>query len=174
MPRKLVDITGQHFGRLLVLGVAGRVKAGRVVWCCLCECGSKIVAYGYNLRTGNTNSCGCYHREVDRKFHLQHGEADRRNGKATSEYQIWGAMIQRCDNPNNPAYDHYGGRGIKICQRWRKYENFIADMGRHPIGLTLDRINNDDGYKPSNCRWATKKQQANNRRKAKPRRIFMG
>lgn len=164
MPRKLVDITGQRFSRLIVLGIAGRVKNGRVVWSCRCDCGNEITAYGYNLSSGNTNSCGCYHREIDRAFHLTHGEADKRNGKATNEYMSWAAMIQRCTNPNNHAYRRYGGRGIKICKRWRKFENFIADMGRRPTGKSLDRKDNDGNYSPANCEWATPKQQANNRR----------
>lgn len=168
MPRPIINILGQRFGRLIVIDLAERRGPhGRSLWLCRCNCGEQIAAYPENLRSGNTKSCGCWHREIDRAFHLRHGEADRRNGKVTTEYRSWCAMLARCNNPNNHAYDRYGGRGIRVCKRWLKFENFLADMGRRPLGLTLDRINNDGGYKPSNCRWATPKQQANNRRKAR-------
>jgi hypothetical protein len=165
MPRRLIDITGQRFGRLIVLELAKRKgPGGRSLWLCQCVCKNKTIVHPENLRSGNTNSCGCLHQEIDREFHFRHGEADLRNSKITREYKSWCSMRQRCLNPNNHAYNRYGGRGIKICKRWNKYENFLADMGRCPLGLTLDRTNNDKNYTPSNCRWATRKQQANNRR----------
>jgi hypothetical protein len=166
MPRKLIDITGKRFGRLIVVDLAEHTgRNGRSLWLCRCDCGEQIVAHPENLRSGNTKSCGCLHREIDRAFHLRHGDADRRNGRVATEYMSWAAMLARCNNPNNPAYYRYGGRGIRVCKRWQRYENFLADMGRRPQGLSLDRINNDGDYKPSNCQWATRKQQANNRRK---------
>src|SRR5436190_19682968 len=153
----LIDITGQRFGRLIVIEIAARKgPGGRSLWLCRCDCESKVVAWGGNLRSGNTKSCGCLRREVSYENHFIHGEG--KSGKTTSEYHSWQAMRARCLDPNNRAYKWYGGRGIRVCARWLKFENFLADMRRRPAGRSLDRINNDGDYEPSNCRWATPKQ----------------
>lgn len=103
-------------------------------------------------------SCGCYRREFSKAKATTHAATD------TAEYRIWAAMKRRCTNPNVKAWKDYGGRGIKVCERWRRFENFLSDMGPRPAGLTLDRINHDGHYEPWNCRWATYKEQANNTR----------
>lgn len=155
-----------RFDRLLILRRASRVGNGRPRWLCLCNCGKKKIILGDDFARKNrshaTRSCGCHHRDLN----FKHGNAYR--GKQTHEYQIWGGMIQRCTNPNNNKWKYWGGRGIKVCRRWKDFRNFLADMGTRPQPeLTLDRKNNNGNYTPLNCRWATLSQQNKNRRKFK-------
>lgn len=149
------DISGQRFGRLVAIEPVAERKYSQVVWRCRCDCGNKCFVASDNLSKGNTQSCGCLWREIA-KIH----------GKwATPIYSIWVAMIQRCENPKSTAYKWYGARGISVCERWHSFENFYADVGDPPEGMSLDRYPNMDGnYEPSNFRWATKKEQANNSR----------
>jgi hypothetical protein len=151
-----IDLTGQRFGRLVALKEIGRAN-GFVLWLCRCDCGSKTKVLSGNLRSGHSRSCGCM------KGHPTHGHA--RNYTHTPTFKSWHSMLQRCDNPNRKGYKHWGGRGITVCERWRKFENFLADMGERPPGLSIDRIDNDRGYFPGNCRWATRSQQNSNQRK---------
>lgn len=155
-----IDIpAGAVFNRLTVIGRDW--ERARVHWICRCRCGSEVSVQSTDLRSGHTKSCGCHRADVSRMRETTHGQSK------TATYDIWAGMIGRCTNPNDSVWEYYGGRGIKVCRRWRKFENFFADMGERPTGRSLDRKNNDQGYSPGNCHWATKKQQANNRR---PRR----
>lgn len=124
---------------------------------CECECGIKSIHCAADLRAGKSKQCTtCHNREIS-KINIKHGMHDK------ALYKIWASMIQRCTNPKTSHYHRYGGRGIKVCERWLIFENFYADMGERPEGMTLERINNDGDYKPSNCKWATHKENCNNR-----------
>lgn len=151
---RFVDLVGKRFGSLVVIERAPQKSKGNTTWKCRCDCGETRDIQGGALIAGITSSCGCLRIKMITKHGME----------ATPIYNLWASMKARCSNPNSRFYKDYGGRGITVCERWEIFENFYADMGDRPEGLSLDRIDNNKGYSPDNCRWATKLQQRRNTR----------
>lgn len=167
---KCIDLAGQRFGRLQVIERAPNNRNGRVMWYCLCDCGRDVVVRGEDLRYGCTKSCGCLDREVARE--KMRKLVTVHNGCGTRLYAVWNSMKQRCYDPNAENYEHYGGRGITMCDEWHysfaAFREWAMQTGydeHAPYGAcTIDRINVDGNYCPDNCRWATAKEQRANQR----------
>jgi hypothetical protein len=156
------NLVGKTFGKLKVVALKEKPRK----WVCVCSCGIFTEVITSLLNNGNTKSCGCLKKSVLGNNTRTHGLSNSRlTGYANRTYGIWQAMRGRCMNPNNSRWNSYGGRGITICKRWNKFENFLADMGEVPKGLTIERKNVNGNYTSRNCKWATWEEQAKNKRK---------
>lgn len=161
----LSGLIGKKFNRVTVLSFDSKTKNYLTVWNCVCECGKFFKTRAVRLKGGTCRSCGCLAREISSKVHKTHGESVGENRSGTVEYICWRGIIQRTSDPNFKWWHRYGGRGIKVCDRWKKFSNFLDDMGRKPSNkLSIERINNDGDYCPENCKWATIFEQSRNKR----------
>lgn len=158
MTGRIKDMSGERFGRLTVVRIHPlRSESGGVYWLCKCECGTEKAVLANSLRTGDSKSCGCLNSELTASRNRKHGCSK------TSDYYAWKAMVQRCTNPSNKSFYCYGGRGIRVCERWMEFTNFVEDMGSPPSGMCLERKDNNGDYCPENCKWATMAEQNSNK-----------
>lgn len=156
---KVEDISGQKFGRLTAIKYAGKSKGKQTLWECRCDCGKTVIVHHQNLKSGHTSSCGCYNNELISEREKTHGQTK------TRLYNIWHDMNYRCSSQKHSSYKDYGGKGIIVCEEWRKSFEAFRDwalQNGYSDDLSLDRMNGNGNYFPENCRWATLIQQANN------------
>lgn len=154
-----IDMTGQRVGRLRVVGFAGKGSRRSTLWRCVCDCGNEAIVPVGHLRKEHTRSCGCLQRETASECQTTHGLSKR------PEYRVWQTMLRRCANASQRGYEWYGGRGIKVCDRWHDFENFWRDMGPRPSDShSIERKNSDEDYSPENCVWVAAKHQSRNTR----------
>ena len=164
------ELSGRRFGKLTVIERSGTTADRHIIWGCVCDCGALAYVSEKDLVSGHTQSCGCLQRERTSTARHKHG-GRKTHTNAERLYSVWGEMRGRCHNPENKDYRHYGGRGIKVCNEWSDYSKFrewAVGAGYNPLApygkCTIDRINNDGNYEPSNCRWVDMATQNKNRR----------
>jgi hypothetical protein len=162
------NLAGQTFGKLTVTSFADKDKNGNSRWNCLCSCGEVKVIWASALTRGLTQSCGCHRKEATRTRRTTHGKS----GAKDATYSVWASMLKRCNNPNSASFSRYGGRGIRVCERWADFAAFLSDMGPKPVGYSIERVDNDLGYAPDNCVWVPRAAQARN--KSNNRKITVG
>lgn len=155
------DLIGARFGRLVVEGFSPD-ETRDTRWFCRCDCGKVKTVIGQAMIRGLTKSCGCMHVDVQRAAKTKHGSAGRTSKDRTAEYKTWASMMARCEWSKSSSFDRYGARGIRVCDRWHNFTNFLEDMGKRPKGFSIERIDNEKGYEPGNCKWASRIEQSLN------------